>query len=127
MNALPELPASVVATLRDRLLERAGLLRREVEQSAHVVPLGDVEVVDRKEAAARQVHSLVADAEVERDRAELSLVEGALQRMERGAYGVCIECGEPIAPARLLAQPAAPRCADCQQRAERAAAQHRGH
>ena len=36
-----------------------------------------------------------------------------------GTYGSCERCGEPIEPQRLLAQPLALRCLDCQARAER--------
>jgi RNA polymerase-binding transcription factor DksA len=38
--------------------------------------------------------------------------------LARGDYGVCEDCGEPIGAARLQAQPAALRCAACQQRFE---------
>jgi DnaK suppressor protein len=37
-----------------------------------------------------------------------------------GTYGQCIECGEPIAPARLEVNPTARRCAECQARHEKA-------
>jgi DnaK suppressor protein len=42
-------------------------------------------------------------------------VEAALARLREERYGVCIDCGEPIAPARLLAYPTATRCIECQQ------------
>lgn len=43
----------------------------------------------------------------------------ALQRLESGSYGVCVECGDVIAAARLRAIPSATRCLACQQRFER--------
>lgn len=48
----------------------------------------------------------------------LEEVEAALARIRNGSYGVCVDCGEPIAAARLDAQPAAARCIDCQTRFE---------
>ncbi len=48
----------------------------------------------------------------------LEEVEAALVRIRNGSYGVCVDCGEPIAAARLDAQPAAARCIDCQTRFE---------
>lgn len=33
--------------------------------------------------------------------------------------GECVDCGEPIEPARLAAMPKALRCVDCQSRHER--------
>ena len=46
---------------------------------------------------------------------ELADVDNALARMRDGSYGVCIDCGDPIAPARLRAYPMANRCIECQQ------------
>lgn len=40
-------------------------------------------------------------------------VELALSKLEAGTYGVCESCGQPIAPARLEAMPAARRCITC--------------
>lgn len=40
-------------------------------------------------------------------------VEHALQKMDEGTYGLCDECGKPIAPARLEALPWANLCIDC--------------
>ena len=43
----------------------------------------------------------------------------ALQRLRDGEYGLCEECGEPIAPARLRALPEVTTCVRCQDRIER--------
>ncbi len=43
----------------------------------------------------------------------------ALERLRKGVYGVCEECGEPIAPARLRAMPEVTTCIRCQDRIER--------
>lgn len=40
--------------------------------------------------------------------------EHARERLERGAYGVCEDCGQRIAPERLEALPDATRCVTCQ-------------
>lgn len=45
-------------------------------------------------------------------------IESALERIDGGDYGLCIECEEAIDLRRLQAQPAALRCARCQQLAE---------
>lgn len=34
------------------------------------------------------------------------------------AIGICVECGDPIAPARLAALPGARTCIDCQRELE---------
>jgi len=45
-------------------------------------------------------------------------IELALQRIDNGEYGYCLQCGEPIAFARLQAQPFASLCLDCQSASE---------
>jgi RNA polymerase-binding transcription factor DksA len=43
----------------------------------------------------------------------------ALDRIRAGAYGVCIECHEPVSPARLRAMPEVETCVACQSDRER--------
>jgi RNA polymerase-binding transcription factor DksA len=45
--------------------------------------------------------------------AELRQIDAALGRMAKGEYGVCVNCGEPIAEKRLEIIPHAARCASC--------------
>jgi DnaK suppressor protein len=49
----------------------------------------------------------------EQRRRLLGEIEQALQRIEDGSYGECFECGEPIAPRRLEANPTATLCIGC--------------
>lgn len=56
----------------------------------------------------------------ERESAELIAIDAALQRVADGSYGLCIDCGNAIANARLHATPTALRCVDCQAKAEQA-------
>lgn len=42
--------------------------------------------------------------------AELTEVEGALERLENGSYGTCEACGRPIEDAWLEVQPASRFC-----------------
>jgi DnaK suppressor protein len=46
----------------------------------------------------------------------LQAIEGALRRIEEGSYGVCKECGEPIAEARLNAIPWTRSCKACKEK-----------
>lgn len=50
---------------------------------------------------------------------ELHEIALALQRIEHGTYGVCIDCGRPIERERLEAVPWAARCVADQERFER--------
>jgi RNA polymerase-binding transcription factor DksA len=44
---------------------------------------------------------------------EIRMIEAALARIERGDYGVCVVCGDPISEERLDVLPHTPKCRDC--------------
>ena len=46
----------------------------------------------------------------------LQAIEEALYRMEKGTYGICRDCGEEIAPARLNAIPWTRVCITCKEK-----------
>lgn len=46
-------------------------------------------------------------------------LSAALDRLEDGEYGTCVECGEAIAPARLRVMPEVETCVRCQDQLER--------
>ena len=46
----------------------------------------------------------------------LQAIEEALRRIDEGTYGVCRDCGEPIASARLEAIPWTRVCIACKQK-----------
>jgi DnaK suppressor protein len=46
----------------------------------------------------------------------LQAIEEALHRIDRGTYGVCRDCGEPIADARLNAIPWTRSCISCKEK-----------
>ncbi|NOT27412.1 MAG: TraR/DksA family transcriptional regulator [Acidobacteria bacterium] len=52
----------------------------------------------------------------ETDAKILQAIEEALLRIDKGTYGVCRDCGEPIAPARLNAIPWTRVCIACKEK-----------
>jgi len=44
---------------------------------------------------------------------QLTEVDSALNKFEKGNYGICENCNKPIAPARLEALPQATLCMNC--------------
>ena len=63
-----------------------------------------------------QVGALVQQA-----RSHLQEIEAAAERLERGTYGRCERCAEPIPPARLTARPVARLCIRCASRGRQGA------
>lgn len=66
-----------------------------------------VQLAGEREFAARTL---------EREGKSLAQIRSALQRIEDGDFGVCLECEEPISPKRLAAVPWASYCLHCQER-----------
>lgn len=52
---------------------------------------------------------------------QIRAIDQALERIAKGEYGTCSDCGEPIGANRLKANPMAQRCLECQTRNERRA------
>ena len=55
---------------------------------------------------------------IENEQGTLELINEALDRVERGTFGQCGECGEPIARSRLQAIPYARHCIRCARKLE---------
>jgi RNA polymerase-binding transcription factor DksA len=110
------------------LKQRRAKVGTEVQERLHrhgLVTHEDAALPNRREEtddeAAADTAAHMDIFAVARDAEELAGLEGALKRLSEGEYGVCVECSEPIARERLFANPAATRCAECQQFAEHTA------
>jgi len=68
---------------------------------------------DWQEQAITRQNDEVLDGLDAEGRQELEAIRVALNRLDSGAYGTCITCDEPIAPARLEALPYAVQCISC--------------
>ena len=89
------------------------------------------EALDRSNAEKRGVSTHMADVSNDNARHEmelrmlsedgdvLKLIEEALKRLEKGEYGRCQECGEPISEGRLRIRPYAVFCVKCKTKHER--------
>ena len=103
-----------------RLRDRAAQLREEVqrarERSLQETPAN---IADRaRDSEDDSFADLIVHtnlAEMDRDVDELRMIDSALQRISAGTYGECPDCGQPIATARLEAEPTAERCVACQE------------
>jgi DnaK suppressor protein len=101
--------------LQTRLAELTQGVREEVIRSDHH-HFTDVagEVHDSEEAS---VANLVIDMElqtIDRHIHEIREIESALIRIGSREFGICVDCEQPIALARLEANPTTERCIACQ-------------
>jgi|SRR5688572_31906467 DnaK suppressor protein len=84
---------------------------RDAEQAREIVkdPYGAASITHDEEVAATMA---------DRRARQLQQVTAALEDINAGRYGICRECDEPIAKARLKVVPFATRCVPCQQALE---------
>jgi DnaK suppressor protein len=106
------LSESDIQELRGQLQLREKQLLAELEEGrrrAASEPFGRIagEVPDAGDASVADLEIDGASAERARDADELRDIREALTRIESGTYGICLECGEPIARERLRAFPSA--------------------
>ena len=120
---MPELTDEQLRELRSRLDRREAELLEEIRAKApEAAPVPSAEphnqVEDLGEQGEERIREAVAQAEQDRDVDELRQIRAARQRMNRGEYGLCVDCGVEIPLARLQAQPFAARCVPDQERYE---------
>ncbi len=110
----------LIAKMRPILVKRKEVLRRRLNgELTHLNNNWDRdEVGDESDGAVGaqddEIHSLLAQSESE----EIQRINAALENMERGEYGLCEECRQPIAAARLEALPYTTTCINCQRTSE---------
>jgi DnaK suppressor protein len=98
---------------RDRIL---AMYEKDVRAGQEASDEGSDDVVDRaNNAYSRELLFSLSDSE----RHTLLRVEEAVQRLESGTYGICVNCGNEIRSGRLRAVPWARYCIDCQELAEK--------
>jgi len=73
------------------------------------------DVVDRAESSYTKEFLLSLS---NKERKQLSLINEALKRIEKGTYGICQRCTQEIGKKRLDAIPWTPYCINCQEKEE---------
>ncbi|HEY0078567.1 MAG TPA: TraR/DksA family transcriptional regulator [Pyrinomonadaceae bacterium] len=105
---------------RDRLLERREGLFSQVTEAELSSRERDAEATqDPADMAANAYTKELLISMSANDRRLLELIDEALQRVEKGEYGECVNCGEPVQEKRLDAVPWARYCLRCQDLQER--------
>jgi len=87
-------------------------VRRMVEREAEEIP----DPNDRGTVESERNWALRLG---DRDRRLAAKIEAALDRLEKGTFGVCEGCGKPIAAARLKARPITTFCIACKTESEK--------
>lgn len=105
---------------RDRLLARRESLFSLVTEAEMSSRERDLEATqDPADMAANAYTKELLISMSANDRKLLQLIDEALERVEGGEYGECVNCGEPVAEKRLDAVPWTRYCIKCQDMQER--------
>ena len=106
--------ALVLEKLKKKLLDRRSgmmedlkLLSSDKASDGQVKDLGD----EALSLTMEKLQNSLEQSEID----ELKEIDDALRRLEKGEYGFCIDCSEPISDIRLENFPYASRCILCQE------------
>jgi DnaK suppressor protein len=107
------------AILKRLILDKENLLAEVSEKIKNESNTLKFEIGDIYDIASNERERELTLMLGDRDREKLSDIEDALDRLQNGTYGICEECGEPIAEGRLKAMPFAKVCVECKSKDER--------
>ena len=77
-----------------------------------------IQQVAEREMAMQTLH---------REAALVRQLRSAMERLDDGSYGICLQCEEPISPRRLKAVPWADFCISCQETADQSNSKREFH
>ena len=107
-------------TYRDKLMVRREGLVGQVQAAEAYTRERDAEATqDPADMAANAYTKELLVSMSANDRQLLESIDAALERIEKGKYGKCVNCGQPIQEKRLEAVPWARLCLRCQDLNER--------
>jgi DnaK suppressor protein len=100
------------------LMDRQAEIQNKRRSLREALPAELAQVKDVEEQSMEDFVLGMDFALMEMESATLRKIDDAILRLQEGRYGVCIECEEPIAAARLQALPFADLCRGCQEQVE---------
>ena len=114
------LPAAQAAAIRRTLdagrsdtLDQIESLRRDFDGIVASAALVGADDEHDPEGTTIAFERAQLAALLDQARSRLAELDQALARLAEGSYGICERCGQPVAPARLAARPAARTCIAC--------------
>jgi len=100
--------------LRDQLL----LEKEQAREDTSPVELDQARLGRLSRMDEMQRQAMAQELDRRRD-IQLKRIEGAFQRLEKGTYGDCMQCGTTIDTQRLELDPTVFFCIECAERAEK--------
>jgi len=104
--------------LKEMLAERRREVQEKLRSLRETLPVEAGMVRDAEEQSVDDFVTEVDMALMQMKSETLSKIDQAIARLEDGTYGLCQECDQDIAAARLKALPFAALCRNCQEDSE---------
>ncbi|MFC1854873.1 TraR/DksA family transcriptional regulator [Candidatus Dependentiae bacterium] len=95
---------------REEITEQVAVHSEEEIDDKQVKDIGDEALT----ISIEKLENSLQISEIE----EIKRIDEALARIDRGEYGICIDCGEHISDKRLECSPYSARCIACQEAIE---------
>jgi len=104
---------------RQKLLRWRDDILREAKQTLQHLQEENVNHPDLADRASSETDRAIELRARDRQRKLIAKIDAALERIEDGTYGYCVETGDPISLKRLEARPIATLSIEAQERHER--------
>ncbi|MCJ7702462.1 MAG: TraR/DksA C4-type zinc finger protein [Anaerolineales bacterium] len=101
-------------TIKQELEEQRELLLTRLKKERALNGLGEVVNPDKTDRAMITRNKYRESLLLSRSEQQLHDIDQALNRLETGTYGICLDCAENIQPERLEIMPTAALCIKCQ-------------
>ena len=109
-----------LAEIRKQLLQMREDLLLEAERAYEASQsLGKDGVPDIGDMSSNSYNQEVLMNLSENQRSKVRDIDAALERMDKGVYGLCVRCEEEISPRRMEVRPFSRYCIDCKTEVEK--------
>lgn len=103
-----------LAAIKKTLLQRKLELEQELTRLSQE-KFSDDQVQDAGDQALSSTMESLNLSFQDTEREEYKRILHALDKLEEGTYGICVDCGQAISEKRLTSFPNAARCLSCQE------------
>jgi DnaK suppressor protein len=100
------------------LEEKERILNNSKKTMDQELNISQDDLPDEADLAATEINQNLVFKLRDRERQLLSKINEALNRMDEGQFGTCVDCEEPIEPKRLEARPVSTLCLKCKEQQE---------
>ena len=112
LNRLQAKRNAIIESIRERLMRQKQQLLSESGTTLNTMP-SNVTFPDLSDQASAEIDRNFTIRLLEREQKLLKKIDGTLEKIDSGNYGLCEVCGEEIGVGRLHARPVTSMCIDC--------------